>query len=134
MDNEFEKIINVIEEGFQPNNVTNEAEAEKELIHFLTTRFPNKILGRGHTSTGVRIDIVIEGTYAIELVTLDSESRLVTLTHQILQSKEDFSKIAVIIIDLNKLPSAKIQHYVNEYEKLNVKTIVKKANKVKDFF
>ena len=127
MNNEFESIINIIEAGFQPTNVTTEAEAEKELIHFLNLRFPNKILRQGHTSTGVRIDIVIEGTYAIELVTVDSESRLVTLTHQILQSKEDFSRIAVILIDLNKLPVDKMQNYVNEYEKLHVKTIVKKA-------
>jgi hypothetical protein len=127
MDNQFESIINIIREGFQPENVTNEQQAEKELLQFLNARFPNMIKGQGHTSTGVRIDIVIEGTYAIELVTVDNESRLVTLMHQMVQSKEDFSHLAVVLVDLGKIPFDKIQNYVDEYEKLNVKTVVKKA-------
>ena len=127
MDNRFETIISIIKEGFRPQNVTNESEAEKELMHFLNSRFPDVVFRPGHTSTGVKIDIVIEGTYAIELVTVLDESRLGALMHQIIQSKDDFAKMAVVVlIDLNKIPSEKLQNYVNEYEKLNVKTIVKK--------
>ena len=79
----------------------------------------------GHTITGVRIDIVIEGTYAIELVTVDNESRLVALLHQILQSKDDFLRIAVVLIDMDKVPPEKIKNYADEYEKHNVKAILK---------
>jgi len=127
MDNRFETIVSIIKEGFEPQNVTNESEAEKELMQFLNSRFPDVVFRSGHTATGVKIDIVIEGTYAIELVTAVDESRLGTLAHQITQAKDDFSKMAVVvIIDLNKIPSEKLQNYVNEYEKLNVKTIVKR--------
>lgn len=127
MGNQFESIMHTIQEGFQPENVTNEAQAEQQLLQFLNARFPNMVKGQGHTSTGVRIDVVIEGTYAIELVTVDNESRLVTLMHQIVQSKDDFSQLAVVLVDLGKISSDKIQNYVDEYKKLNVKTVVKKA-------
>jgi hypothetical protein len=123
---QFSTLISIIEAGFKPINVTNEAEAEKELIQFLNSRFPNMVTRQGHTSTGLRIDIVIEGTIAIELVTIDNEARLATLLNQIIKSKEDFSKIAVILIDLGKVNYDNIQNYVNEFQKLNVKTIIKR--------
>lgn len=126
--NQFETLVSIIDAGFQPVNVTNETEAENELIQFLNSRFPNLVTRQGHTSTGLRIDIVIEGTIAIELITLDNEARLATLLNQIIKSKDDFSKIAVIIIDIGKVPSENIRNYVNEFEKLNVKTIIKKNN------
>lgn len=125
---QFDEIIGRIDGGFQPKNVTGENDAEKQLMQFLIQRYPNIVMVPGHTGAGTRIDIVIEGTYAIELVTADSESRLVTLLHQIMDSKGDFIRIAVIIVDLGKLPVEQIQSYVSEYQKLNVKTIVKKSN------
>ncbi len=127
MSNQFETIISIIREGFQPQNITNESEAEKELMQFLNSRFPDLVFTPGHTSTGIKIDIVIEGTYAIELVTVVDEGRLGALMHQIIQSKDDFAKMAVVVlIDLNKIPSERLENYVNEYAKLNVKTIVKR--------
>jgi hypothetical protein len=122
---EFDNIVKIIEAGFNPKNVSSEEEAEKELIHFLNSRFPNKTLGQGHTSTGLRIDIVIEGTYAIELVTLETESRLVLLLEQIVKSREEFIKIAVVLVNLGNIPIETIENYKREYEKLGVKTVVK---------
>ena len=118
MDNQFETIIGRIDGGFQPENIANENDAEQQLMQFLNLRFPNIVMRPGHTATGLRIDIVIEGTFAIELVTVDSESRLVTLMHQIVQSKEDFTRIAVVLVDLGKIPFDKIQNYIDEYKKL----------------
>ena len=95
-------------------------------MEFLKIRFPNIVMSPGHTGTGTRIDIVIEGTYAIELATVDSESRLVTLMHQIMQSKSDFIRIAVVLVDMGIVPTDKLQNYVKEYEKLNVKAVIVK--------
>ena len=124
----FDEMVGIIDAGFEPFDVMNEKDAERQLMQFLNQRFPNVTMVPGHTSTGTRIDIVIEGTYAIELVTADNESRLVTLMHQIMESKWDFVRIAVIIVDLGKIPTEQIQGYVNEYQKLDIKTIVKQSN------
>lgn len=125
MDGQFETIVSVIREGFQPQHVTNEAEAENELFHFLHSRFPNKIHARGHTSTGTRIDVVIDGTYAIELIAVNDEARLVSCLHQMLASKEDFPNLAVIIITSDTVPAEKLNTYIEAYAKVGVKTIVK---------
>ena len=50
------------------------------------------------------------------IITVDDESRLVALLHQILQSKNDYFRMAEVF---------KIKNYADEYEKHNVKTIVK---------
>lgn len=128
MDDNFEAIISAIKNSFQPKNVTNETEAEKELLLFLNTRFPYITKVQGHTRTGTRIDIVMEGTYAIELAVVENESRLVTLMDQIIQSKGDFIKMAIILIDLNKIPFEKIKTHIYEFQKLNVTTIIKQTD------
>ena len=124
---DFDTLIRIIEDNFKPESVHNEEEAEKELLDFLNSRFPNSIHARGHSSTGVKIDIVVEGTYAIELVTINNEGRLITLMNQIMESKEDFAHIAVILLDIGKIPSDIVKDYVNEYKKLGVRTVVKQT-------
>jgi hypothetical protein len=128
MNNQFETIIRTIEAEFQLSDISTENEAEKALLYFLNSRFPNLIIARGHTSTGVRIDLVMDGTYAIELVTVDDESRLISLTHQILKAKDDFLDILVILVDMNKVSPDIIQNYLLVLNKQNIRYIVKKVN------
>jgi hypothetical protein len=126
LNEDFNNIIQKIKEGFNPEYAENEEAYEKELVNFLNLRFPNKIFRQGHTSSGLRIDIVIEGTYALELITVNNEGRLLSLMNQIRDSKFDYHQMAVVLIDLGRIPSEKIQDYANVYESLEVKTIIKK--------
>ena len=125
MDDEFSTITQIIKDGFFPKNVTNEIEVEKELVNFLSYKFPGMVIYPGHTSTGIRIDIVIYGTYAIEVVLVDSESRLISFMHQILDIKKDFSDTLVILVDIDQVSADLIQKYAAQCEKIGIATILK---------
>jgi hypothetical protein len=128
----FDTILGSIEGGFNPGIVKNEEEFENQLIQFLNTRFPNKILTGGHTALGEKVDIVIDGTYCIELAVVNNEGRLVSLMDQILKYKRDFGEVAVILLDLNEVPAYTIEKYVDAYKQAGAKVIVKKCNIKKD--
>lgn len=123
---EFDTIVQSIEGKFKLKPVENEEDAEKQLMTFLNTKFPDKVQRPGHTSEGRKIDIVIDGTYAIELALVSNEGRLVALMDQIIRSKKDFGEIAIILVDMGKVPSITIDNYVRDYKQLGVKAIVKK--------
>jgi ABC-type cobalt transport system substrate-binding protein len=125
---DFDTILGSIEQGFNPGIAKNEEDAENQLIGFLNTRFPNKSLTGGHTSTGKKVDIVIDGTYCIELAVVNNEGRLVSLMDQILKYKRDFGEVGVILLDLNEVPAYTIEKYIDAYKKVGAKVIIKKCH------
>jgi len=124
---DFDTVLGAIEGSFSPDATKNEEESENQLIQFLRSRFPNKMLSKGHTSTGEKVDIVIDGTYSIYLAVINNEGRLVSLMDQILKSKRDFGAVAVILLDMEGVPTYTIEKYVDSYEKTGVRVIVKKC-------
>jgi len=128
--NVFEKIINQIEHGFTPSSGINEEDFERQLLSFLDQKFPDNMKTRGHTRSGGKIDIIIDGTYAIELITVDHEGKLFSLLNMIANSKQDFSKAAVVLINVGNVSSDKIQKYVEEMKKLDIKAVVKNISSV----
>ena len=123
----FDEIVQSIADGFHLDSVKDEEDCENQLITFLNKKFPQKIFRRGHTSRGVKIDLVVEGSYALELIVVNNEGRLISLMEQMLKSKQDFGKNAVILVDINKIPASKIKEYATEYERIGIRTIIKKA-------
>lgn len=126
--NTFEQIISLIKNNFHPTSFKNDEDCEKILISFLTEKLPNNIIAQGHTAKGDKLDIVIDGTYALELIVADNEEKLLCLMDLSLKSKEYFDKIAVVIVDVKKIPSSKIQEFAVEFEKIGIKTIIIEAN------
>jgi len=126
-EDKFETIVKTIEQEFRPTAFTSEDDGEKQLLSFLSSRFPAIISSRGHARSGLKIDLVLEGTYAVELAVLTNEGRLFSLLDEVVQSLQDFSKMVVILVDIDQVPFQKIQEYVQEFEKRGVKTIVKKV-------
>ena len=124
----FDRIISLINNKFHPTSFRNDEECERLLISFLIENLPNNIITHGHTAEGNKLDIVIDGTYALELVVADSEQKLFYLMDLSLKSKKDFDKTASIIIDTGKIDSDKIQEFTNEMKKNGIKTIVIKLN------
>jgi len=123
----FDKIVQALQDGFQPKNVRNEDDGEAQLMHFLTVRFPNVVQSRGHSRQGRKIDLVLEGVYALELILVINEAKLQALMNEINDAKQDFSKMAVILIDIGEVPATTLQQFIQEYQQLGVKTIVKKV-------
>ncbi len=123
--NDFNTILRIIDREFKPEAV-NKEETEKQLIKFLNKKFPKKTQRHGHTSDGKKVGIVIDGTYSLELVVLNNESKLLSIVDNIITSRRDFSEVAVILIDIGKISNIKIKEYIEEFKELGAKIIIKK--------
>ena len=120
---EFDTILEYIEEQFEPEDVRDENDFEKQLTIFLKSKYPDRIKRQVETSKG-KIDIVIDNKYAIELKIADSKGKLRDLVGQALWYKKEFDNVAIILLDVSKLPRSQIKEYIDEYEKQGVKTKV----------
>ena len=69
---------------------------------------------------------MLEGTFAIDLITIDTEGKLVNLMTQISLSKEDFDKLCVVLIDLGFISETPINSYISQFRDMRVRVIYKK--------
>jgi len=127
MKTDFEVVLQSIDSSFNPTYVKNEDDLEQQFLNFLNRRFPERIQRQGHTSSGRKVDVVIDGTYSIELIVVNNEAELAFLMTQINRSKTDFGEVAVILYDIGKVPSSKIEEYVRRYEEIGAKVLIKKG-------
>lgn len=123
----FDRIVSLINNKFHPKTFRNDEECQSLLINFLTEKLPNNIVTHGHTAGGDKLDIVIDGTYALELIIADKEEKLLYLMDLSLKSKKDFNNTASIIIDPGLIDEKKIQDFASQMKKIGIKTLVKKV-------
>jgi hypothetical protein len=122
-DSEFEKILQIIQEKFEPEESRDEKELEKQLTQILKLLLPNKIDRQSNTAKG-RIDIVIDGKYGLELKIANSSSILRALKGQVQDYKKVLDEVAIILLDVNKLPTSEIREFVQDCKEFGVKTII----------
>lgn len=122
-DSEFEKILQIIQEKFEPEESRDEKELEKQLTQILKLLLPNKIDRQSNTAKG-RIDIVIDGKYGLELKIANSSSILRALKGQVQDYKKVLDEVAIVLLDVNKLPSSEIREFVQDCTEFGVKTII----------
>jgi len=125
--NEFDLILETIEKKFDPRIVTSEDDFKNRLIQFLNSKFQNEVKGQGHTSIGGDVDVVIDGTYAIKIKILKNEGAMIFLVDLMMEYKHDFNDCAAILVDIGEITNNKIEEYINEYNELGLKTILKRA-------
>ncbi len=112
-----------IEQGFEPEDVRDENDFEKQLMQFLKIKYPDRIKRQVDTPKG-KIDIIIDNRYAIELKIADGKGKLRDLLGQVHSYKKVYSEVAVILLDVGKMSHSEIKEYVDDYENLGVKTII----------
>jgi hypothetical protein len=120
---EFDSILEEIEENFEPIDIRDEPEFEKQLTIFLKGKYPGRVNRQVETQKG-KIDLVIDNKYAIELKIADGKGKLRDLVGQALSYKKIYNNIAVILLDVRKMSSSEIQEYIDEYEEHGIKTII----------
>lgn len=120
---EFDSILELIEEGFEPEDVRDENDFEKQLTQFLKYKYPERIKRQVSTPKG-KIDIVIDNRYAIELKIADGKGKLRDLVGQVQDYKKIHNEVAVILLDVGKMSRSDIKEYVEDYENAGVKTII----------
>lgn len=124
----FDSIYQSIKNSFMPMNFRDDEECERQLIAFLSKKFPNKAIARGHTSKGEKLDIVIDGTYALELIIANNEGKLAYLTNLMINSQKDFEKRIAIIVDVGKVSPDSLKEFGDDLKRLGIRTIIKKSN------
>lgn len=117
---EFDSILDDIETNFEPEDVRDENEFEKQLFQFLKIKYQGSVDRQVNTAQG-RIDIVIDNKYAIELKIADNKGTLRALLGQLIVYKKVYKNLAVILLDIGKMSRSEMKEYVNDYENLDVK-------------
>ena len=120
---EFDSILESIEKSFEPEDVRDENDFEKQLTQFLKIKYPERIKRQVETSKG-KIDLIIDNKYAIELKIADGKGKLRDLVDQAHSYKKVFNNVAIILLDVGKISHSEIKEYVEDYEGIGVKTII----------
>jgi len=120
---EFDSILASIANDFEPEDVRDENDFEKQLTQFLKIKYPDRIRRQVETPKG-KVDLVIDEKYAIELKIADGKGKLRDLVGQVHSYKKVFNNVAVILLDVGKMSRSEIKEYIDDYEGLGVKTLI----------
>ena len=139
---ELAEILDIIEDEFEADTIRDEAELQAQLTIFLKTRLKKKVKREVTISAG-RLDIVIDGKYALEIKIPTDKDQLRNLSAQIQEYMEEYPFLGVIIGDKTSQVAglkeedefydsefepkltAKIKEYVDRYKiKYGVRTVV----------
>ena len=121
----FDEICSLIKNRFQPNEAGSEKDYEDQLIQFLNKIVPNIAIQQGHTRKGIKIDFVVEGTIAIELILVNNEGKLVNAMTQMSQSKEDFDRLLIVLVKTGLVSISTIDDYVKQFDEMGIVVILK---------
>jgi len=119
---DFEELLNVIRDQFRPETVRNEEDLEKQLYQFLSGKFSNRKIERQvYVDGSMKIDLVVDGKYGIELKIADSAQKLHTLIGQAIFYKENFKEVIAVILDTGV--NVDIDKFIRKLEKNGVHVI-----------
>ena len=134
---EFSTILNIIQSDFEPESITGEGMEDKlqsQLTIFLKAKFPDmKIEREVVLQSRDRVDIVIDGKFALELKVPRTRTALRDLTAQIEEYLEEYDFLGVVIADItpeledeDEDPMTQnINEYVDRFEsKFGVQTVL----------
>lgn len=113
---EFENIKNATKLDFVPEPVTDEEHFKAQLAIFLKARFPDKDIQREIRIKSGFLDILIDGTYAIEAKVPHTNNELRNAEGQIADYKEEFPNLWVVILDVGLLSQTVLHEYQEKYK------------------
>ncbi len=122
----FLKIINTIQDDFKPEPSSDEKELQGNLKMWLGAKYPGKKIEREVESRAGKVDIVIDGKYAIELKLAKNSQTLRNLYAQLVEYQEVYPQIVALLLnDIEKSNIETIKEYAKKYdEKLKIPTII----------
>ena len=132
-ENEFNSILDLIEEKFKPEKIKDEKELQGQLAVFLNAVTNTKVEREVKTKSGDKIDILIDDNYVLELKVPSGKDSLRSLSAQIEEYMEEFPLLAVVIADKSDLVSDQddSEFYDPDLEKGLTKKIIEYADKYK---
>lgn len=119
---DFEELLNTIRDQFRPETVRNEEDLEKQLYQFLSGKLSERRIERQvYVDGSMKIDLVVDGKYGIELKIADSAQKLHTLTGQALFYKENFKEVIAVILDTGA--NVNIDKFVKKLEEYGIHVV-----------
>lgn len=118
---DFEELLSTIMD-FKPETVRNEEDLEKQLYQFLSGKLSKRRIERQvNVNSSMKIDLVVDGKYGIELKIADTAQKLHTLTGQALFYKENLEEVIAVILDTGA--NVDIDKFVKKLEEYGVHVI-----------
>jgi len=119
------KIINTIQEKFEPAPSSDEKELQGNLEQFLKLKYPGKKIEREVETRFGKLDFVIDGKYVIELKLVKNPTILRNLIGQLEDYQQVHRQIAVLLLNIIEISDIeKINYYVERYLAKGIPTII----------
>jgi len=120
---DFDQLLKGIEKEFEPEDVRDENDLEKQITQYLKIKYPGKVRRQVETVKG-KIDLVIDNKYAIELKIADGKGKLRDLVGQIHSYKKVYTNVAIVLLDVGRMQKSEINEYIEDYSNFGARTIV----------
>jgi hypothetical protein len=118
----FEDVLSSIEVYSTPRLIGSERAFEDCLFEFLRERFSKSHIDFQRRIDKGRVDIVIDDEIALELKIADNKGNLNSLFGQIEWYKDHFDKLAIIILDVGRVPD--LDDFIERFESKGARVIV----------
>lgn len=124
-DSTFLKILDSIQETFEPAPSSDEKELQGNLEQFLKIKYPGKKIEREVDTRFGKLDFVIDGKYVIELKLAKNPAILRNLIGQLEEYQEVHRQIAVLLLNIIEISDIeKINYYAERYLAKGIPTII----------
>ena len=119
-------LINLIS-SFKPEVVRDEEDFEKQLYQYLRASLGSgvNIERQVSLSEGLRVDMVVNDTVAIEIKIAENKAQLQRLIGQVIDYKKYFDKVMTVILDVGRLGD--LGSYIEKLEELGAIPVVVKG-------
>ena len=113
--------------NFKPEVVRDEEDFEKQLYQYLRASLGSgvNIERQVSLSEGLRVDMVVDDTIAIEIKIAENKAQLQRLIGQVIDYKKYFDKVMTVILDAGRLRD--LDSYIEKLEELGAVPIVVKG-------
>lgn len=118
----FENIVSVIEGYSTDRLIRSERELETVIYEFLRHKFPEYNFEFQKRVPKGRVDIVVDDEIAVELKIADNKGNLNSLFAQIEWYTDEYEKLIILILDLNRVPD--LEDFKERFEEKGAKVVV----------
>ncbi len=130
---DFELVLNLISQGFDPENVRDEKDLENQLKQWLRAKLEDKDIRTQYKTEKGEIDLVIDKKYGIELKLVETKKVLQHLLGQI----NDYIKVlgkgnlAVILLVGKNISYKDLEESRKDYQNIGAKVLILEQGRIK---
>lgn len=120
---EFDELLSFIRK-MKPEPTRDERELEGQLVMHLKHGYAEARIGRQVKGDRNRVDVVVDGKFAIEIKVADSRTTLRNAVAQVIAYRKQYSNLVVVLLDVHELSREEIDASAAEYRTYGASTII----------